>query len=183
MAKNDAPLPGDEMFEDDGLVVDFSSEEAATENLGSEPVPSGSYMTVITKCDIKACGEKSKNPGKPFYAIEFTVVEGPYEKRKVFTNAMLFNPALYTISKLMKAVGLEPKAGKTKIPGASFWLGKELIVDGKVKGDPNGEYGQRYEPNAFFDPKSDKGKELRAKALNAPKSTATSDSKRSTLLP
>ena len=185
MAKSNAPsdLPGDELFEDDGFVVDFSSEEAAAENLVSEPVPSGCYYTQISKVDSKKVQKPGDNFNKWYLAMEFTVMEGPYAKRKVFTNVMLFPPALYTATKLMKAIGPETTLGeKTKIPGASYWLGKFVVVDGRVKPGNEG-YGPRYEPNAFFDPETTKGKELRAKAANAPAGTAQSTSTRSTLLP
>lgn len=182
MAKASTPadLPGDEFFEDDSFVLDFSSEEAAAENLVSEPIPSGCYYTQISKVDVKKV-KAGDNEGKNFLAFEFTVVEGPYAKRKAFTNAMLFPPALYTITKLMKAIGPGVKEGSNKIPGPSFWLGKFVVVDGRVK-PGSGGYGPRYEPNSFFDPETDKGKELRAKAANAPKGTAASTSS-ATLLP
>ena len=146
--------------DDGGLYVNFSDEEAASESRDMEPLPTGKYLVTITDVTLKECGSESKNPGKPYYAIEFTVVAdkkgGTFVNRKCWTNAMLFNPALYTISNLMKALGLVPEPGRFKVPGADFFVGKTIMIGGlhvpeqKDKRDPSKVYAPKYEPKGFW---------------------------------
>jgi hypothetical protein len=156
----------DELFDNDGevdLYVDFSSEEAGSESRDMEPLPSGKYLCQITKVDVRECGPESKNPGKPFYAIEFTVLAdkagGQYEKRKCWTNAMLFNPALYTIVNIMKAIdfgGGKVSEGRGRVPRPSELIDRIMVVQGikmgeqKDKSDPSKTYAPKFEPKGYF---------------------------------
>jgi hypothetical protein len=87
------------------LRVDISEQEATSEARIFTPIPGGAYVGFITDGSVKKCGPTSKNPGKPYWALELTVAEGEYEGRKLFTNAMLFKGALYTYAQLAKALG------------------------------------------------------------------------------
>jgi len=150
----------EDMDDDGGLYVNFSEEEAASESRDIEPLPTGKYLMTITDVNLRECGLASKNPGKPYYAIEFTVVAdkkgGQFVNRKCWTNAMLFNPALYTISNMMKALGLPVSSGRMRVPSPDFLIGKVMMVGGlyvgeqKDKQDPSKTYQPKFEPKGFW---------------------------------
>lgn len=122
----------------DGIRVNMSGKEGASKTL--EPLPSGRYVMAITDCDLDECGPTSKNPGKPMFKIELTVQEGQYENRKAWTNVMLFEGALYSISQMLQAQGVEVKVlGESAefqvpgfepnvIPGAEWWMSKQFLI-------------------------------------------------------
>lgn len=113
---------------DGQLRVNFSDEEASSEARSFDPLPSGQYYVRVTDIELKECGSESKNSGKPYWALEFTVQDGEYENRKLWTNAMLFDGALYTTAQLLKATGF-PKALETGIiPDADDIISKECVV-------------------------------------------------------
>jgi len=142
------------------IYVNFSDDEAASESRDIEPLPTGKYLCTITDCELAECGPDSRNPGKPYYRFEFTVTAdkrgGAFVNRKCWTNAMLFSPALFTITHLMKAVGVNVVAGQMEIPDADFFLGKTIMVGGtyvgeqKDKKDPSKTYAPKFEPKSFF---------------------------------
>jgi hypothetical protein len=103
-------------FDINNLRVDFSTEEASSEARDFSPMPTGKYVVNVTDVTVKTCGPKSKNPGKPFYALEMTVQDGAFKGRKVWTNVMLFPGALYTIAQIMKAMSQGVGTGSQKVP-------------------------------------------------------------------
>lgn len=117
-----------------GLKVNFSSEEAASEGKSFDPIPKGEYHVKITDVELRECGENSKNPGKPYWALQFTVQDGQYENSKVWTNCMLFSPALYTLSQLMKALGHNITAGEFELPDSEDLIGRDVVIIVKVQG-------------------------------------------------
>jgi len=127
------------------LKVNFSSEEAASEGKSYDPIPKGEYHVKITDVELKECGENSKNPGKPYWALEFTVQDGQYEDRKVWTNCMLFSPALYTLSQLMKALGYNVSAGEFELPDGDDLVGRDVVIIVKVQGKRKGPDGTEYD--------------------------------------
>jgi hypothetical protein len=143
-----------------GIYVNFSDDEAASESRDFEPLPTGKYLVTITNCELAECGPESKNPGKPYYKFEFTVSAdkrgGMYFDRKCWTNAMCFSPALFTITHIMKAVGINVVAGQFEIPEADYFVGLELVVGGVLIGettdkrDPSKKYPPKFEPKSFF---------------------------------
>jgi len=147
------------MDEGGALYIDFSSDEAASESRDLEPLPTGKYLCTITDVTLKA-SQSERNPGKPFYAIEMTVVEdargGEFRNRKCWTNAMLFHPALFTITHIMKATGFTVNEGRVRIPTPEDLIGKILVVGGikmgetKDKNDPSKTYAPKFEPKSFF---------------------------------
>ena len=144
----------------DGLYVNFSEEEAASEGRDMEPLPTGKYLCTITNVDTRECGPASKNPGKAYYAIEFTVVEdkrgGQFYNRKCWTNAMLFPPALYTIVQIMKAMGQTVQPGRGRVPEPEELMDLVLVVSGvqvgeqKDKTDSSKTYPPKFEPKSFM---------------------------------
>lgn len=111
-----------------GLKVNFSTEEASSEGRSFDPIPSGEYYCRVTDVDDRECGPESKNPGKPYWAIEFTVQDGDFEDRKLWTNCMLFEGALYTLAQLLKATGNEKALETGNIPEGESFVSQELIV-------------------------------------------------------
>lgn len=110
------------------LRVNFSDEEAASEGRSFEPIPSGQYYCRLTDLELKECGPESKNAGKNYWAAEFTVQDGEYEGRKLWTNVMLFDGALYTLAQLLKATGYADALKTGVIPDADDLISKECIV-------------------------------------------------------
>ena len=108
------------------LHVNFSSEEASSEAQEFTPIPSGTYYARVTDIETKECGENSKNPGKPYWHIEFTVQEGEYNGRKLWTNAMLFEGALYTTAQLLRATGFAKSLQTGEIPDEEQLISKEV---------------------------------------------------------
>jgi len=154
--------PGDYIddMEDDGdLYVNFTDEEAAAESRDMEPLPTGKYLVIISGVDMRE-SKSDKNFGKPYYAIEMTVVEdkagGKFVGRKCWTNAMLFSPALYTISFIMKALDMPVSSGRLRVPGPAKLLDQTLMIGGihvgeqKDKNDPSKTYAPKFEPKSFF---------------------------------
>lgn len=149
----------DDMGDDGALYIDFSSDEAASESRDFEPLPTGKYLVTITDVSLKE-SQSAKNPGKPFYAFEFTVTEdkagGKYRDRKTWTNAMLFRPALFTITHIMKALGMPVSEGRMRIPTPDELIGKVLVIGGVKMGettdkqDPSKKYPPKFEPKSFF---------------------------------
>lgn len=114
-----------------GLHVNFSDQEAGSEALDFEALPSGKYYCRVTDIELKEVGQDSKNAGKNYWAIEFTVQDGEYENRKLWTNAMLFEGALYTLVQLLKATGHEDAIATGDIPDADEFLSKEVMLNVK----------------------------------------------------
>lgn len=157
----------------DGIRVNMTSKEASSESRDAELLPAGKYLMAVTDVDLREVTNppkpgKQDNRGKPFYAFEFTVQGGDYEGRKVWTNAMLFSPALYTVVNMLKALGVPfsgsddnptfqvPGYEPNTIPGADWWLGKQMVVRTTVKKGGLKEkgseerYADRAEPAGFF---------------------------------
>jgi|SRR5690349_2195183 len=115
----------------DGLRVNFSDKEATSQ--AREPLPSGKYHCKITDISLEVCGPESKNPGKNYWAVEFTVQGGKYDERKLWTNVMLFEGALYSLSQLMKATGYDVEAGDVDVPSPDELIGRDVQVRCIVK--------------------------------------------------
>jgi len=112
----------------DGFRINISDEEAASEGRSAELIPRGDYHVKCTDGELKECGPESKNPGKPYYNLEFTVQTGPHTGRKLFTNAMLFEGALYTIVQVMKGMGLSVTPGDMEVPSIDEIVGHDFIA-------------------------------------------------------
>lgn len=118
-----------------GLKVNFTDQEAQSEARSFDPIPSGDYLVAITDLSDEECGPNSKNPGKPYWHLELTVQEGPHEDRKLWTNVMLFEGALYSLSQLLKATGNEKALSTGSVPDGQTFVGKKVIVTVKRQKD------------------------------------------------
>jgi len=184
---------------DGGIRVNMSAKEGASVTL--EPLPSGKYLMAITDCEVEkvknapAPGKKD-NRGKLMFKIELTVQDGDYENRKAWTNVMLFDGALYSLSQMVKALGYEvvekgesaefqiPGFAANIVPGAEWWMGKQFVVRTQLmpkrKDKTTGkEYQERTEVKGFMSAKG-------WNAAQAPKKSAegaASPAKKTSALP
>lgn len=156
-----------------GIRINLSEKEAASEARDFSPIPNGKYLVAVTEMELKECGEDSKNPGKPYYNMEFTVQEGDYADRTLFTNAMLFPGALYTIVQFLKSQGVQFNGTNFQvdgyeqnvIPDMEWFEGRTCVVTvymtkGKLKaGEPKGgeRYNDRPEIKNFWPPTTSVG--------------------------
>jgi hypothetical protein len=124
---------------DEGLRVDFSSEEADSEALSFDPIPTNSYHVKITNIEDREAGEEAKNPGAPFWNVEMTVQEGEYTDRKVWANVMLFSGALYSLAQLLKATGNAKAIETGKIPAKETFISQDIIAVVKKQRDKYAE--------------------------------------------
>jgi hypothetical protein len=102
-----------------------------------EPLPAGKFHVAVTDVQLVE-SQSDDNLGKPMLAFEFTVQDTPgswqeFHGRKDFTNACLWDGALYTIIMVLKAMGryddLKDANGELDIPTEpEFYLGEELII-------------------------------------------------------
>jgi hypothetical protein len=129
------------------LRVNFSDQEAGSEARDYTPMPTGRYHAVITDVSDEVCGPNSKNEGKPYWNVEFTIQEGTYESRKVWANVMLFPGALYTLAQLLKATGREKPRGNEdyELPPGHEFITEHVIVSVRKQrdtyADPDGSEG------------------------------------------
>jgi hypothetical protein len=115
------------------FTVNMTDQEAKSAD--REPLPVGKYHFKITDMDVQYTKDTAKNPNMPYFAFEFTVQDtpGPWQKfagRKDWTNAMLFDGALYTISQILKALGypVPEGGGSFDIPDArESYIGKDIM--------------------------------------------------------
>jgi len=139
-----------------GIHINVSDKVAATESRDFDPVPTGKYLVQIDGAEIREVkGEDSPNKGAPMCNIEFTIVEGEYEGRKMFTNIMLFGDA-YSAVWLCKALGLYDGKGALDFPEPGDLLGVKLVVKALMVGetvdkkDPTKKYAPKNEVKGFW---------------------------------
>jgi len=68
---------------------------------GFEPLPAGNYPVRISKV------EQRHGKEAPYLAWEFTITEGEYQGRKLFTNTSLAPQSLWNLKRLLVAAGFE----------------------------------------------------------------------------
>lgn len=125
------------------LRVNFSKQEAESESF--VPLPAGKYNVKITSGSVKR-SKSSKNLGKPYYNLEYTVQEGPHQGRKVFDNVMLFEGALYSLTQLLKALGYPVGQGSMAVPKLAELIGQGFVASVKVQPERTVD-GKTYDPN------------------------------------
>jgi Protein of unknown function (DUF669) len=118
-----------------GIRVNFTdTEKYGKSSLGLDPLPTGKYRVAITDAELR----DSQSSEWQYVNFEFTVQEGKYEGRRVWTNATLAPHALWTIKGLLEAVGYETTGGEFDIELDDL-MNRELLVKvnflkaGKVK--------------------------------------------------
>jgi hypothetical protein len=119
---------GDDWDEEEGFTVNFSDQEASSELRDYKPIPRGHYLVHIFECKVEESKSK-KNKGRPMYNFTLVVDKEKHPDaagKRVWDRACLWEGALYTISQIMQALGLDPKSGR--IPPARWFVGKTLIA-------------------------------------------------------
>lgn len=83
-----------------------------------EALPSGKYLVKVTDGELKESGPNAKHPGSEYINWEFTIQQGDFEDRKVWSNTVVshgdcdcgeedkFNKALSNIAQLLKVTGV-----------------------------------------------------------------------------
>lgn len=152
-----------------GIKVNMTTKEGSSAAL--DPLPAGKYLVAVTDGSLKQ-SSSAKNPGKPFYNLELTVQEGTYEGRKIFTNVMCFEGALYSIAQMLKALGVEvtvvgdnasfqvPDHEENEIPELDFFMGQIFVVKLSVEKERTVEgktYSERNEVKSWSSSKDWKG--------------------------
>jgi hypothetical protein len=150
-----------------GIKVTMSQQEASSS--AREVMPTGKYLVAVTDGSLKQ-SQSEKNAGKPYYNMELTIQEGTYAGRKLFTNVMCFEGALYSMTQILKADGVEfegsnfqvPGHDENEIPELDHFMGREYVV--KVSVEPartdkaSGKtYDERNEVKSWFSKKTWKG--------------------------
>lgn len=120
-----------------GIRINFSDTQGS--QLGLDPLPTGKYHVKITDGEIKESGPNAKNPGSQYINFEFTVQDGQYEGRKVWSNASLLPHALFTIKGILEATGHDV-SGELDFD-LNDLIGSDLVV--KVNFLPAGEVNGR----------------------------------------
>lgn len=82
------------IFEKFNSIIDVAglkqdAETAANSNGDFVEVPKGEYEVKVTKIELGATGEKSKNPGMPMAKVWFDILAGEFKGQKIFMNQML----------------------------------------------------------------------------------------------
>lgn len=116
-----------------GIKVTMSEQEASSS--AREVLPAGKYLVAVSDGALKA-SQSEKNNGKPYYNMELTIQDGKYAGRKVFTNVMCFAGALYSMTQILKADGVEfqgtnfqvPEHDENEIPELDHFIGREYVV-------------------------------------------------------
>lgn len=134
---------------DEEFMIDFTSQDPV-EARDFEPVPRGKYLVSISDGELKECGPDSKNPGKPYAALETTVQGGPYEGRKIFTNVMLFpdkNGKMISAMNLLTATGKVARLRTSEF--VEHVLGTDVVVQVTVTKETE-KYPAKNEIRGYF---------------------------------
>lgn len=125
-----------------GLKLNLSADSIKETRFGDLPV--GKYNVRISGCELKE-SKSEKNPGKPYYNVEFTVMDGKYEGSRDYTNACLWEGAHFSLIAILRALGQKVEAEdgeaaiEVEVPDAEWFLDKELVIIKRVpkgKSDP-----------------------------------------------
>jgi hypothetical protein len=155
--------------------VDFSQTSGGA---SFDPLPAGWYKVAITDINVKQSSAQAKFPNEDYLSFEFTVQDGEYEDRKLWTNAMLLTHALFTLKGILGALGYDV-SGALDIQSmleSGELEGRELLVRAKVKPPVFESDGKTI--------KYDAGNELKAfKAIGDGPTAPTAGAKSNSLLP
>lgn len=72
---------------------------------GFELLPNGKYHCQVTSVEETETGENAKEPGTPMLKMEYTVMSGKYEGRKIWDNLVLGDSSLWKTKALLYAIG------------------------------------------------------------------------------
>jgi hypothetical protein len=172
-----------------GIKVNMSGKEGSSAPL--ENLPVGKYFVAVTDGELKA-STSAKNNGKPYYSMELTVQDGEYDGRKLFTNVMCFEGALYSMAQILKALDVPVEVTgqgesavvtfhvpggeweENEIPDLDWFLGKQFVVKVEISKErtvksPEGDktYPPRNDVKSWSSAKSWKGPQVTGSAKAA----------------
>lgn len=103
-----------------------------TEKRDFTALPAGIYSVVVS--DVEESEDVGPS-GYPYLKWEFTIPEGEYENRRLWSNTSLAPKALFKLMELMEAFGEDPEALKHEDFEfePSDYTGAELLVSVKIK--------------------------------------------------
>ena len=111
----------------------------ASESSNYSAIPAGSYNAVLF--DVKQETVKSgPNEGKPRFNIQFKIVGGDHDNRRVFGYVALYKAGdFWKTQSFFKALGYDMAAGSFTVPDAQDLAGKAIGIRVKVGKDQNGD--------------------------------------------
>lgn len=136
------------IFEKFNSMVDVAGLKADIETAAASDgefleVPKGDYEVKITKLEIGATGEKSKNPGMPMAKIWYDILAGDFKGQKIFQNQMLTSGfGIHKMNQLLESLG----TGKT-IHFEDFQQYADLMAEIFEEIDGTAEYALHYGEN------------------------------------
>lgn len=114
---------------EDRIVLSLTEEDVAERSF--DPAPEGWYTVEITSVETRTSNSQ-KNPGKPFYALEYTSIDKDAFAGKFFDNVMLWHGAHFSLVGLAKALGIISGPGELVVPTEDELLGQEFDVFVKI---------------------------------------------------
>lgn len=101
-----------------------------------DPLPAGKYVADVSNSDMRP---NNKGTGEYLW-LEFTVLDGPYPSRKVWTQLNLVNPSQQAVEIAQRELSaLCRAAGKLRVQDSVELHGIPIEINVKIKNDP--EYG------------------------------------------
>ncbi len=111
-----------------------------------DPIPEDEYLVQVTKSDVKAT---KAGTGK-YINLEFTVMNGEYKGRKIFTNLNIVNPNPITVEIAQKELATLCRAlGKRVIQDTKELHGTPFLMKVRIKVDKKKVYPPRNEPTGY----------------------------------
>lgn len=146
--------------------MSFDLNSAETGGGSSEPMPDGTVVRAVM--NIRPGGEgdggwmKKSNAGNPMLDVEWTVVSGPYAKRKVWDYMHFTEKSLPISMRNMRAIveanyGILPAdmsdaAVAKRRCGFADLQGMEACILLSIEKDASGQYADKNRPKAFLTP-------------------------------
>ena len=129
--------------------IDFTDADKSTTGARSfEPMPTGFYEADITDIEIVEVAS-GDNKGKPMFKVEYTLSDGDFANRKLWSNVMLFTvydkegqPNNWFLAQFLKATGNADALTTGNVPEAEAYLGKKVIANVKRVRDKYNEQDQ-----------------------------------------
>jgi len=100
-----------------------------------DPIPAGRYHLKLTDGEWKEVGEQAKNAGADMYNAEFTVQDGEFQGRKVWTNFLFIDSSVWRIKQFLEATGKftdDQLAGELDVDFQDL-MGSDVVANIKVR--------------------------------------------------
>jgi len=111
-----------------------------------DPIPAGEYLAHVSGSDV--CDTKAKT-GK-YIKLEFTVLQGKYKGRKIWTNLNIINPNPVAVEIAQKELATLCRAiGKGVIQDTQELHGLPLLMKVRVKKDKKGIHPDQNVPTGY----------------------------------